>query len=574
MIFITRDQIASGIGWGPDDQLRQVQIRDWLAGQSWFDTTQYRIAEPDSQPMHWTRWIELPLAIVMILLTPLVGAAIAETTAMTIVPLLGLLCVMWLVFKITTELFDRQIAMLTAALTATAVPVVAQLRPMRIDHHGWQIVLALLALWTMFWPNKRIGGLVLGAALALWLSISMEGLPLTIGFIALLAWRWSVLLEHGDRLFWALSSFLLSSIALFFASQGGLDQLIDYCDAMSPAHLFACGAGAAIILPAIYLSPQSIWLRLVALAVAGLMALATIWFSAPQCVSGAFADIDPLVRDTWLNNVNEGLPIWHQPAREVINLFGGSILVGLGCIIFIWLRRFDTIDRSKLFLVAYAFLWAFIISLLVQRASSVAAVFALPFVGWAVHNGFKAAREIASPVMRILATVSVVFLILPGPLALGIANSFGGGDESAQESAKTNDDAPKCDSSASLERLNALPKANIVAPFDLGPEILVVTPHSVLATSHHRNDSAMADQIRVFASPPAQARKLLQSRNIEYIVICSDEAELNIYARREPAGLSALLLRDEAPTWMHPVHLRDSGLKIWRIVPKSFDNEM
>ena len=146
LILVTRGQIMTGIGWDPDDQLRMVQLRDWLGGQSWFDTTQYRIGEPDSQPMHWPRWIELPLALMFLLLKPVLGAASAETAAMVIVPLITLGIAMWLVMKITQFVFDRNIAILAAALTATAVPIVAQIRPMRADHHGWQIVLALAAL--------------------------------------------------------------------------------------------------------------------------------------------------------------------------------------------------------------------------------------------------------------------------------------------------------------------------------------------------------------------------------------------------------------------------------------------
>lgn len=30
----------------PDDAMRLVQVRDWLAGQSWFDVTQYRLSPP------------------------------------------------------------------------------------------------------------------------------------------------------------------------------------------------------------------------------------------------------------------------------------------------------------------------------------------------------------------------------------------------------------------------------------------------------------------------------------------------------------------------------------------------
>ena len=55
LVLVTKSRIASGMGWDPDDHLRMVQLRDWLGGQSWFDTTQYRIGEPESQPMHWPR---------------------------------------------------------------------------------------------------------------------------------------------------------------------------------------------------------------------------------------------------------------------------------------------------------------------------------------------------------------------------------------------------------------------------------------------------------------------------------------------------------------------------------------
>ncbi len=569
LVAVSFEQIASGIGWGPDDQLRQVQLRDWLAGQSWFDTTQYRIGTPDSQPMHWPRLIELPLAIVVLALEPIIGSSAAETFAMTLIPLVALGIAMWLVGKITAQLFERKIAILSAALTATAVPVVAQLRPMRIDHHGWQIILALVALWTMFWPDRRKAGLIMGAALALWLTISLEGLPLSVAFIALLAWRWIISLDEGVRLFWTLTGFLGSSWGLYLVNHGGIDTALAYCDAITPAHLFACAAGAIVILPAIKFAPGSWLLRLIALALAGAAALGIFYFSAPQCVGGAFGQLDPLVHDYWLVHVREGLPIWDQPGREIISLFGGSIIVGLGCLAYIKWRRSDVMAEDKLFLLAYAFLWALIVSLMVQRAASVAAVYALPLVGWAVHHAFLGARELKSPIIRIFATASVVFLILPGPLFLGLVNAIDSGDEDNEaEQVASSTDEPACDSSSSLAKLNALPQSTILAPFDFGPEILVQTPHNVLATSHHRNDAAMADQIRIFASSPEKARDILEARNVRYIAICPGESELNMYAAKHPDGLWAKLSKAEPLDWLHPVHLRDSGLSIWRVVPK------
>jgi len=563
LILVTRGQISSGIGWDPDDQLRMVQLRDWLGGQSWFDTTQYRIGEPDSQPMHWPRWIELPLALVFLLLRPLIGAASAETGAMVVVPLITLGIAMWLVMKISEQIFDRNIAILAAALTATAVPIVAQIRPMRVDHHGWQIVLALTALWTMCWPEKRRGGIALGAALALWLSISLEGLPISAAFVVLLVWRWVFQTEEGVRLFWTLLSFLIASFIFYFASQGSFDAAINYCDALSPAHLLACAAGAAVILPAIKWLPANIPLRVVSLAVAGGAALAVFYGLAPQCIGGAFNTMDPIVREYWLVNVLEGLPIWYQNGKTMITLLGGSIIVGLVSLIYIVRVRPGQIDRSKLFVLGYAFLWALILSLFVQRATAVAAAFALPFMAWAVHQTFVRARGIKRPLSRILATAAVVFLIMPGPLAIALFNGVSGEDQKTE----ANPETAACENDDSLARLNALPRSNILAPFDFGPSILLLTPHNVLATSHHRNDQAMADQIRIFTSAPDVASGLLEAHNIRYIVACEAEPELAIYAKKNPEGLWAQLVKGQKPDWLQPVHIRDNSLIVWRVTP-------
>ena len=564
LVLVTRGQIMTGIGWDPDDQLRMVQLRDWLGGQSWFDTTQYRIAAPDSQPMHWPRWIEVPLALVFLLLKPLIGVIAAETAAMVIVPLLTLGIAMWLVARITEQVFDRKIAMLAAALMATAVPIVAQIRPMRVDHHGWQIVLALTALWTMYWPDKRKGGFALGAALALWLSISLEGLPLSAAFIVLLVWRWVFRTEEGVRLFWTLLSFLISSFILYLATQGGFDRFINYCDAISPAHLWACTAAAAIILPAIKFLPPNMVLRIGGLGLAAIAALAVLFSSAPQCVGGAFNTMEPLVREYWLVHVLEGLPIWYQNWNTMVTLLGGSIIVGLASLLYILRSRPDQIDRSGLFILAYAFLWALLLSVFVQRATAVAAAFALPFMAWAVHQAFVRARGIKHPLLRIFATAAVVFLIMPGPLAIALFNGVAGEKRQTEPPAESD----RCKNDASLARLNGLPRSNMVAPFDFGPRILLLTPHSVLATSHHRNDKAMADQIRLFTSAPDAARQILEAHDIHYIVVCDDEAELDIYAENHPEGLWAQLTKGQRPDWLQPVHIRDNRLIIWRVRSK------
>ncbi|HQY44971.1 MAG TPA: hypothetical protein PK450_12425, partial [Paracoccaceae bacterium] len=50
------DLLISGDG---DDLTRLQEVRDWLGGQSWFDTRQYRILPPEGISIHWSRYVDL-----------------------------------------------------------------------------------------------------------------------------------------------------------------------------------------------------------------------------------------------------------------------------------------------------------------------------------------------------------------------------------------------------------------------------------------------------------------------------------------------------------------------------------
>ncbi|MEO1487879.1 MAG: hypothetical protein AAFR88_00365 [Pseudomonadota bacterium] len=124
--FLTRVGIAWAIisallvvvNWGsitqmrfpdPDDTMRLIQVRDLLGGQGWFDVSQYRADAPGGGvPMHWSRLVDLPLALIMLVLTPFLGAANAELAALVITPLLVLGVAMLLAARITWRLIGEE----------------------------------------------------------------------------------------------------------------------------------------------------------------------------------------------------------------------------------------------------------------------------------------------------------------------------------------------------------------------------------------------------------------------------------------------------------------------------------
>ncbi len=567
LIFSTRDTIITRAGWDPDDQLRLVQLRDFLGGQSWFDTSQYRLNPPTGAPMHWSRLIELPLALVVLMTRPFFGQDVAEMTACAVVPLVTLGLLAYILGRIATRLGDRKTGIIAIFLTLSSTTLLPQMQPGRIDHHGWQIVLAALSLWTMFWPDKKRGGIVLGLALATWMHISLEGLPAAAAFFVLLGWRWIIEKAHGQRLVWTIGSFALATVGLFFGTQGHPFSALPYCDTISPPYVLAIVLAAGIMLPAIGAKPENrIWRIAAAVAAAG-AAVAAILSIAPQCAHGAFGNLDPLVRDYWYAHINEGLPVWHQDIRDAL-IWLAPAVCAIPAYIALHRRAVDEKAIQDLRISGYFLIYAILISLLVFRTVAVAGAFAIPLVAVWISRLFEAYKASPSPVARVSMVALMLFLLVPGALVAQAATMLGGiiaKPETAAE--KANEIATdKCESVRSIATLSALPRGNFVAPFDIGPAILMTTPHSVLASSHHRNERGMHDHIEIFRSAPDTSLTFIKAHRINYIAACPGEAELELYAEKHPRGLWGLLSRGQTPAWLEKMPDMGKGIKVWRVL--------
>lgn len=555
------DRIIMRAGWDPDDQLRLVQLRDFLAGQSWFDSSQYRMNMPDGAPMHWSRLVELPLAFFVLLFTPLLGTAQAEMIAGVAVPMLCLGAIALLLAQIAERIGGRAAGIAAFLLTLVSPALLIQLRPMRIDHHGWQIFCAVLALAALFWTDRRKSGLVMGAAMAIWMHISLEGAPMTAAFFLLLGWRWAIERGEGVRLFWTLCSFAAMSLGLFIGTQANGFAATQYCDTVSPAHIWAIIAATSVLLPAIRLAPEQRWVRLVVAGLAGGAAVAIMLWLAPQCAQGAFGDLDPVVRDYWYAKINEGLPVWRQDVPTAITLLS-PLAVALVALWAAW--HFTAIEqRPALAQLGFFLIYASLLSLLVFRTVSVATAFTIVPAALCLSAAFNRYRVEPVLARRLLLVTAALILLTSGMVAGAIAGSFGPKIDPAEAKAMASADA--CESVQSVKALAALPTGNIVAPFDIGPAILLTSKHKVLASSHHRNAKGMRDQIDIFRLPPDQARTIIARRGINYIVACPGEGELANYAEKNPDGLWALIAKGQKPGWLQERAPLGKGLRIWTI---------
>jgi|GEM_PF-227241 len=566
LLLIARSRITEQRFPGPDDTLRLVQLRDLLGGQGWFDLHQYRIDAPDGVLMHWSRIVDAPLWLAMKVLTPLLGQAQAEQVTMVAMPLLVLGLILLAVGRLSWRLFDTQTAVLACLAVAFWPPILAQVQPLRIDHHSYQIMCVAMAGWALVWRSPLRGGAFAGTMMAMGTMISLETLPMAAAFSGILALRWFA--DHRER--WWLVSYMQAlalGMVLLFALTRATD-LASHCDVIAPAHLgffliTALGTGAIAALP--QMPRPALFLMF---CVAGATGLSFVALTGAECFVPPFSDLDPVLRQQWYLSVIEGLPIWHHPLDRAIPALL-QVLVALGASVALWARNQDWQRR---FWLEYSLLLfaAIVAGCLTFRSMSFPAVLGAVPMGWLalqLLRHFRATDRISA---KLLSALAIYLLLLPSAPVV-VYEKLIKRDSPAMQSGpvKVRDSACRLEDNAHL--LDKLPPAKLFATLDIGPAALLKTHHSVVATGHHRAPRAMLAVINGFTAQPDQARQIIAVEAAQYVVFCSDLNESAKWRRTGGSdGLAAHLLTDDVPDWLERVDVGGPDeLKVWRVLPPS-----
>lgn len=565
-----------------DDAMRMAQVRDLLAGQGWWDLNQYRVNPAGGGVlMHWSRLVDAPLAAGILLMKPLVGQAMAERIVMALwPPLLGaaLSVACALGYR---NLSDRRIAYVVPLFLIMAGYILIQFRPLRVDHHGWQILLAMLVMAQALRPSSWQAGLLGGLFAAALLAVSIEGLPIVALFAGLAALRWALNGETGDRarLCGYMGALAGGAILLQFLTRGPAGLAGGWCDSLSAPYLAAFVAAAAVVFAAARANPGAVRGRFALLALAGMAAAVALVGTQPQCAKGPFAALDPIVAEFWYRNVLEGQPLWTAKPHDMIHVLVPT-LVGLAGAILAWRDCSEAGGRRNWATVIVALAGAAVLSLLVFRTVSTAHLFALPGCAWLGLRLWGRARTIASTVPRILAS-AMAALTLPwlGSMAVAavltpIVPALQDEEErAAAEKAEANRYRANCLDPAAIADLNRLGAETLLTPIDLGAPLVFWTRHSLVATPHHRNRHAMADTIRAFAGDPAKAEALVRRQQATLIVTCRTANDFTKYRLARKDGLAAQLYAGTPPAWLAAVPIASrAGLSVWRVKAPKHDD--
>lgn len=550
----------------PDDALRYVQVSDWMAGQGWFDVSQYRGSAMDSAPMHWSRLVDVPVAALLGLARLIVAQPLADRIALTLLPLLLLLALAAIVFAMTRTLTGRRDTALVGVLLFTlSLAVTTQFKPLRIDHHGWQIVLGALAVLAALGHRGRPvrQGMASGAAMALSLVIAIEGLPLAVGIAGVLALAFIRGKADAQALTAYVTTLFVGSAGLSLLLLGWSGASVTWCDAMSPAYFLPLGAVALVLGSATATGiGASTAARIAILAFAGLAGGAVLLSVAPACAAGPFAGLDPVVQSVWYRNIPEGLPIWTQtpdlrllvPLPSIIGLVGTLLAIRIGD----EGRRSMWIDLLLLQIVAFG------VSMMVMRALGIAHVLALPGAAFLFLIAFRYATSLRFSAARVLLSVSSVAITPIG--AQGIA-AGASDDRFAEVAANDAKESKSCLTAEALRGLGALPPATLFAPVDIGSHLLAYTHHSVVATGHHRNRNGMKAVITGFMAKGEAARAIITATPADFVAFCPGANESDKYAETDRASLMAMLMAGHPPTWLQPVRmLPGEPIRVYRIL--------
>ncbi len=545
-----------------DDALRLVQLRDLMAGQAWFDLHQYRINPPQGVLMHWSRLVDLPLLLVYSVLAPLLGAAAAERLTLVLVPLLTLGVALLLTGRLAWRLFGQRTVPYACIVLVLCSTITAQMQPMRIDHHGWQIVCFLAALNGLVARDAHAGGNVAGVAMGLGVTISMEMLAIAAIIGAAAAWRWLRDAKAGALCQAYLRALALTAVFAFVVTRGVADP-VNHCDALSPAYL----AGLLVMAIAFAMLGRAGNLPVLLLALGMVVGVAAgigqVLGLTPQCLAGPFAMLDPLVQQYWYGNVPEGLPIWHQGPVVILRLMVPP-LVGIWAMLLLWQRSAGWLGRfwDEYLLIAMGALG---LAVMVSRSAIFVTAMAAVPLGWYLSDWRRRAIEAGrrhGP-KAALGLILVLIAVPDWPLA-----TFRMATPAVASAGPRAGLA--CDVSVAAQALNALPAATIFAPIDSGPMLLLHSDHSVVATAHHRGVQGLHDTIAGFLAQPDAAKAYVRRRGARYVLSCPALTEAAIYRAAAPQGLMAQLTQGRTPDWLRPIALPpQSGLLMWEVVPQS-----
>jgi hypothetical protein len=546
-----------------DDNMRMSQVRALLHGQGWYDLRQYKLDPPGGASIHWTRLVDLPIAGIILAAKPFFGGIIAEKAAVALAPVLALGAALWGLALAVRRLVAPSAYLLACGILMCGWSAMAMWAPLRIDHHGWQLAMLILAVAGSADPEARRGGVTVGLATAVSLTIGLELMPhmALAGVVIVLRWAWDR--AEAGRLK-TYGAALAGGSALGFLLFASYDNRQFVCDVLSPVYLSAVLASGALLVLLASLGIERRELRFAAALGAGLLlagAFALVW---PQCL-GRPERLSPELQRLWFDNVREAKPIYQHGYRIALPTVALPVIGLVGSLLALWRARGTALFPAWL---APASLALFSSGLLLwqTRAGPGAQLLAVPgatALGWMLMPRLALDRLLP---LRLLGAAAA-FVAVSGlfmPFALQAV------PDAPRTVIRQKIDLAnrRCPTLPALRPIALLPAATILTFVDFGPRLITVTHHRAIAGPYHRNQRAILDVQHAFrARSPEVAHEVMRRHGATLLLLCPGMSESTLYVSQDKDGFYVQLQKGQVPRWLERVELpKSSPFKLWRLV--------
>ncbi len=541
-----------------DDAMRILEVRAWLHGQGFYDLLNHRLNPPNGGDIHWSRIGDLPLALVELILRPFMGELQAEKIGAFFTPLfLGGIFALTLglvVSRFEKEPFSYYVA---AFLGLSTVGAMTYFQPARVDHHGLQIISALLALWGLLSQNKK-GALVAGLAIALSITIGFETVPIVAVMIIWAALVWGA---RGNGEFTAIFTLSLAFFVVcgFLINVAPQNYLVGQNDKLSIAQVLPILTGAGgLFLSTLLFSYTSAKMRFIALFAIGI-AVILVAAQFPILLEKPYYQTSPLLHKLWLNAVTETHPLYKARPDTAITLGFFEVMASIAVAIKILILWRDK-KRDAMALENWLLLGAILISL-----TLLAFFWQLRMAGLAQTFSVVVAAALFVTILKNQGLLNALLvLIIVNPMVPNMVSNIYN-----KAKPKTSNYAigggVSCKGVKAFSALAALPDGLVASHIDFGAQALLTTNQKVLAAPYHRNQGNMV-AYSIFLAKPDEALQIIRQHGVDYLGLCTKSAETEIISRESPNGLMKQLVDKKYPDYLELVPApTGSGIMVWKV---------
>lgn len=559
------------VGGDNDDGMRLVEVRDLLAGQGWFDLTQYRLGLEGGTLMHWSRLIDLPIASLIAFFGLFFPPERAEAIALAIWPLLLVIPVM-VAMALAGRRAGGALAMhMSLGLTAMLLITSNRFMPGAIDHHNVQLGLVAVMLAMLIDGKYRaVSFAIAGLAAALAIAIGAETTPFVAVscLVVALLWAWEGRAFAAAAQAFGLTLALAISVFFFLTVPPHLYSTVT-CDNLSLGFYGLSTVGGGLLLvSAAFASRFSRGARFAVLGCVGAIVLATALVLAPQCLRNPLAGLDPMLVELWLNGVTEAqsfLDLTRDRANELGAFYATGLLAMAVCLFRI--LRGDRTEMHAIFLGLLIVNWG--VALIQVRGAPFANLLAVPPLVLLLIDLRRISNSDPEDMSAAFFYVVTTLASVPAVWAVGGALTDGqvGNLWAATEPSDANDKRA-CKSREAMTQLASLPTGVVAASSEMGVPILRFTAHRTLSAPYHRNQGGMLTELHIGLADPREADAFLRGAGVTILAFCPDDSQTRRLAKLKPDGLYAQLLQGRVPAYLQALpKLETSDLRLFLYKP-------